>query len=131
VAPRRARSLRARSAAAESDTGGSGGPARLGGPPGRGEPRLPEPRLGQKVSILYRLTGDEHPFSEVVGIVQRITDDPSRGPLLAVLRRNGMLVEVPRADVVRMKIVPTDRGGPLRIPRSLQSPGQPPGAADP
>ena len=62
---------------------------------------------------------------------QRITDDPSRGPLLAVLRRNGVLVEVASADIVRMKIVPTDRGGPLRIPRSLQSPGQPPGAADP
>ena len=96
-----------RSAAAESDAGDSGGPARLGGPSGR-DPHLPEPRLGQKVSILYRLTGDEeYELSEVVGIVQRLTVDPSRGPLLAVVRRTGELVEIPRADIIRMKIVPT------------------------
>jgi hypothetical protein len=110
--------------AAESDAGGSGGPARLGGPPGLGsrQPSPPEPRLGQKVSILYRLAGDEHPFSEVVGIVQRIADDSGRGPLLAVIRRSGELVEVSRADIVRMKIVPTDRGGPIRPPKSWSAP---------
>lgn len=106
----------------------TGGPASPGGPPGAGDPPgagagLPEPRLGQKVSILYRLAGDEeHEFSEVVGIVQRLAVDPLRGPLLAVLRRDGRLVEVPRADVVRMKIVPTG-GGPFRPPRSWTSPG--------
>ncbi|HEY8199842.1 MAG TPA: hypothetical protein VII47_00650 [Actinomycetota bacterium] len=142
MAPPRARSRRAKSAAAESDAGGSGGPARLGGPPGRGEPSLPEPprrgdsslpepRLGQKVSILYRLHGGEHPFSEIVGIVQRIAEDPSRGPLIAVLRRNGMLVEVPRADVVRMKIVPTDRGGPIRLPKVPTSAPESQRSADP
>jgi hypothetical protein len=114
-----------RSVAAKSDAEGSGGPARLGGPPAsaREQPSLPDPRLGQKVSILYRLTGDEYPFSEVVGIVQRIADDPARGPLLAVIRRSGELVEVPSADIVRMKIVPTDRGGPIRPPRSWSAPG--------
>lgn len=91
-------------------------------------PSLPEPSLGQKVSILYRLAGDEHPFTEVVGIVQRITDGPrdgtsgtSGGAVLAVLRRNGDLVEVPRADIVRMKIVPTGGGGPIRLPKSWGS----------
>jgi hypothetical protein len=117
VAPPRARLLRARSAAA-SNAPGSSGP----------EPRQPEPSLGQKVSILYRLAGDEHPFSEVVGIVQRITDGApqgpdgrSGGPVLAVLRRNGDLVEVPRADIVRMKIVPTGGGAPIRPPKSWSS----------
>lgn len=110
----------------------AGGPARPGGPPGvEGPPgtgegpgapvaerSLPEARLGQKVSILYRLTGDEeYRHSEVVGILQRLTVDPARGPLLTVVRRTGELVEVPRADIVRMKIVPTG-GGPFRPPRS-------------
>jgi hypothetical protein len=90
-------------------------------------PSFPEPSLGQKVSILYRLAEDEHPFTEVVGIVQRITDEPrdgtpgTGGAVLAVLRRNGDLVEVPRADIVRMKIVPTGGGGPIRLPKSWGS----------
>jgi hypothetical protein len=101
----------ARSAAAESSAPRSAGPG-----------SLPEPRLGQKVSILYRLEGDEkYATSEVVGIVQRITDGPPRVPAIAVLRRNGDLVEVPRADIVRMKIVPTGGGGPVRIPKSWGS----------
>ena len=108
----------ARSAAAESSAPRSAGPG-----------SLPEPRLGQKVSILYRLVGDdEYAMSEVVGIVQRITDGHPRGPdgpprvpVIAVLRRNGDLVEVPRADIVRMKIVPTGGGGPVRLPKSWGS----------
>jgi hypothetical protein len=84
---------------------------------------LPEPRLGQKVSVLFRLHGDEHPFSEVVGIVQRIAEGPSGDPVLAVVRRNGDLVEVPRADIVRMKIIPTGGGAPVRLRESWTSAG--------
>jgi hypothetical protein len=63
-------------------------------------------------------------MTEVVGIVQRMTGGPPEGRVLAVLRRNGDLVEVPRADIIRMKIVPTGGGAPVRIPESW-------GTADP
>jgi hypothetical protein len=73
---------------------------------------LPEPALGQKVSILYRLHDGEYEFTEVVGIVQRLVSGPAGDPVIAVIRRSGELVEVPRADIVRMKVVPTRRAGP-------------------
>ena len=82
------------------------------------QPALPEPKLGQKVSILYRLVGDEYPFTEVVGIVQRIADNDEGEPTIAVIRRNADLVCVRRADIVRMKIVPTHGKGPFKPPRS-------------
>lgn len=76
---------------------------------------FPEPKLGQKVSILFRIDGDpQHPFSEVVGIVQRISEE---NRVYHVVKRDGTLVEVPAADVVKLKIVPTGRG-PLRVPKS-------------
>jgi hypothetical protein len=87
-APPRVPSLRARSAAASS--------------------RLDESHLGAKVSLLFRIEGDpEHPFSEVVGLLQRIDTDPGGARRLAVLRRNGELVEVLESDVIRWKLVPT------------------------
>ncbi|MGH2689835.1 MAG: hypothetical protein ACRDKW_13675 [Actinomycetota bacterium] len=104
---RRARTPRARSAAAESSPR---------------DPQLPEPSLGQKVSILYRLPAgpdaDGLEFSEVVGIVQRISRAPSGDPVLAVVRRSGVLVEVPRSGIVRMKVVPTSGAGPFKPPKS-------------
>jgi hypothetical protein len=113
AARRRARSPRARSAAAESS------------PRDPKLPDLPDPGLGQKVSILYRLPAGPDAggfeFSEVVGIVQRISDAPPGGPVLAVVRRNGALVEVPRSDIVRMKIVRTSGAGPFKPPKSWGS----------
>ncbi|MGH2720147.1 MAG: hypothetical protein ACRDJO_00915 [Actinomycetota bacterium] len=113
MARRRARTPRARSAAAESS------------PRDPELPDLPNPGLGQKVSILYRLPAgpdaDGFEFSEVVGIVQRISRALSGDPVLTVVRRNGALVEVPRSGIVRMKIVPTSGAGPFRPPRSWGS----------
>jgi len=77
-------------------------------------------RIGEKVSILYRIQGDpDHPFSEVVGLLQRVGPGPGGATIIAVCRRDGSVVEVAQPDVVRMKFVPTSSGPgspPPRIP---------------
>ena len=77
-------------------------------------------RLGEKVSILYRIQGDQdHPFSEVVGLLQRVGPGRDGTTTIAVCRRDGSVVEVAQPDVVRMKFVPTPSGAgspPPRIP---------------
>ena len=78
-------------------------------------------RLGEKLSILFRIEGDpEHPYSEVVGLLQRVTVDGAGARTLAVCRRDGSVVEVPEADVIRLKFIPI-RGGPFRAPASWGS----------
>jgi hypothetical protein len=62
-----------------------------------------------------------------VGVVQRLQSGPSGA--IAVLRRNGTLVEVPRPDIVRLKIVPASRG-PVRVPKSWDV-GEQPGDGPP
>lgn len=75
---------------------------------GRESSSHPEPKLGQKLSILFRITGDpQHPLNEAVGILQRVVDDEERGRVYYVVKRDGTLVEVPRNDIVNLKIVPT------------------------
>jgi hypothetical protein len=90
-------------------------------PPAQGKPDL-EQRLGEKLSILFRIEGDqEHPFSEVVGLLQRVAVDEAGARTLAVCRRDGSLVEVAEADVIRLKFVPIRSGGPFRAPASWGS----------
>jgi hypothetical protein len=80
-----------------------------------------EQRLGEKLSILFRIEGDpEHPHSEVIGLLQRVTVDGAGARTLAVCRRDGSVVEVAEADVVRLKFIPI-RGGPFRTPASWGS----------
>lgn len=72
-----------------------------------------ESRLGEKLSILFRIAGDpQHPFSEVVGVLQRVEELPGGGRVLHVCRRTGAVVTVAEADVVRMKFIPTSRAWP-------------------
>lgn len=80
-----------------------------------------EPRLGQKVSILYRLEHDpQFPFNEVVGVLQRIEVSPEgETTSYLVVKRDGSLVSVPATAIVRLKVVPTGRG-PVRIPSSWE-----------
>lgn len=76
-------------------------------------------RLGEKVSILYRIRGDpDHPFSEVVGLLQRVGPGAGGATTIVVCRRDGSVVEVAQPDVVRMQFVPTRGPGspPPRIP---------------
>jgi hypothetical protein len=110
AAPRRAPSHRARSAAASSD------------------PFLPQDdadltrRLGEKLSILFRIEGDpDHPYSEVVGLLQRVAGNEAGARTLAVCRRDGSVVEVAEADVIRLKFIPIRSGGPFRAPASWES----------
>ncbi|GAC1374700.1 MAG: hypothetical protein NVSMB32_17770 [Actinomycetota bacterium] len=77
------------------------------------ESRSLESRLGEKLSILYRIEGDpEHPFSEVVGLLQRVERNADGARLLHVCRRSGAVVVVAEADVIRMKFVPTSKAWP-------------------
>jgi hypothetical protein len=79
-------------------------------------------RLGEKLSILFRIEGDpDHPYSEVVGLLQRVAVDEAGARTLAVCRRDGSVVEVAEADVIRLKFIPIRSGGPFRVPASWGS----------
>jgi hypothetical protein len=92
------------------------------------DPSLPQDdtdltrRLGEKLSILFRIEGDpEHPYSEVVGLLQRVAVNQAGSRTLAVCRRDGSVVEVAEADVLRLKFIPVRSGGPFRTPASWGS----------
>lgn len=57
--------------------------------------------------MLFRIHGDpEHPFSEVVGVLQKIEPDSgSQGGVLQVVRRNGDVVAVPKEDLIKFRIL--------------------------
>jgi len=79
-------------------------------------------RLGEKISILFRIEGDpDHPYSEVVGLLQRVAVNEAGARTLAVCRRDGSVVEVAEADVIRLKFIPIRSGGPFRAPASWRS----------
>ena len=79
-------------------------------------------RLGEKLSILFRIEGDpDHPYSEVVGLLQRVDVNEAGARTLAVCRRDGSVVEVAEADVIRLKFIPIRSGGPFRAPASWGS----------
>lgn len=82
-----------------------------------------ESRLGEKLSILFRIAGDDlHPFSEVVGLLQRVVTNESGIRLLTVCRRDGTTLEVAEDDIVRMKFIPIRPGAPFRLPKSWEAP---------
>ena len=79
-------------------------------------------RLGEKISILFRIEGDpDHPYSEVVGLLQRVAVSESGARTLAVCRRDGSVVEVAETDVIRLKFIPIRSGGPFRAPASWRT----------
>jgi hypothetical protein len=87
----------------------------------QGDPNL-KGRLGEKISILFRIEGDpDHPYSEVVGLLQRVAVDESGARTLAVCQRDGSVVEVAETDVIRLKFIPIRSGGPFRAPASWGS----------
>ena len=89
--PLRVHSLRARSAAAN---------------------KLVPSDLGGRISMLFRLTdGGEHPFSEVVGTLQRIEPTPT-GDVYVMVRHDGTTVSVAESTIVALKRMPP------RVPRS-------------
>lgn len=88
-----------------------------------------ESRLGEKLSILFRIAGDpDHPFSEAVGLLQRVAANAAGVRVLHVCRRDGSVVEVAEDDIVRLKFIPIRPGGPFRIPKSWE--GGAPGSTD-
>ena len=80
--------------------------------------QLDEASLGQKVSMLFRIRGDsEHPFSEAVGLLQRVDRTADAGLTYHVVRRSGEMIAVPASDVIKLKMVPAAKG-PVRAPAS-------------
>jgi hypothetical protein len=74
--------------------------------------------LGERVSMLFKVEGDpEHPFSEVVGVLMRVTDAGGPDATYSVIRRSGEVVEVRQDKVMALKLMPSG-GGPLRKPAS-------------
>ena len=70
------------------------------------------------MSILFSLSGDpEHPFSEVTGVLSRVTGEDGPDARYSVLRRNGEVVEVRQGDVLKVKLLAPGTG-PLRTPSS-------------
>lgn len=66
--------------------------------------------------MLYRIQGDpEHPFSEVVGMLQRVATDEQDLRSFHICRRDGSVTVVAEADVVGMKFLPA---GKPRMPKS-------------
>ena len=63
--------------------------------------------LGQKLSILYRIEDSDHPFNEVVGLLQRVeNEDDGAYDTLMILRKSGELVEVGAEQIVSWKVLP-------------------------
>lgn len=81
-----------------------------------------EAHAGEKLSVLFRIEGDpEFPYSEAVGLLQRVDATAAGERTWVILKRDGTTVEVPERAVVRYRVVPPSRG-PLRIPKSWEAP---------
>ena len=60
--------------------------------------------LGTKVSVRYRLHGDEsHPFSEAIGMVQSVAVDDDGNSLLTVVNRRGEASSMALDDILAAK----------------------------
>jgi ferredoxin len=80
--------------------------------------QLSNANLGERISILFRIADDEeHPFSEVTGVLLRVEDRPGPGRRLHVMRRSGEVVEVEESAVVKLKLIPAG-STPFRTPPS-------------
>ena len=72
-----------------------------------------EPPLGGRVVVRYRLPpGGTHPLTDVIGTLEQLA------PTVMVRTADGRVVEVDRAEVVRLKAL-----GPAPIRRSRPAPG--------
>ena len=61
--------------------------------------------LGRKVSLRYRLHDDpEHPFSEAIGFVQSVTDEPAT--TVSIVNKRGETTEIALSDIEAAKIFP-------------------------
>ena len=61
--------------------------------------------LGRKVSLRYRLHDDaEHPFSEAIGMVASVRDEPGGPAEIDVVNRRGVASTVPLNDVMVAKV---------------------------
>ncbi len=85
--------------------------------------KLGATNLGERVSILFSISGDpEHPFSEVTGVLQRVTDADGPDARYSIVRRSGEVVEVRHDAIVKLKLLPAGTG-PLRTPESWKTGG--------
>jgi hypothetical protein len=63
-------------------------------------------RLGRKVSVRYRLHGDQRcPFSEAIGVVSSVTSEEGI-ETVTIINRRGVAVAIPAPDLVAVKVFP-------------------------
>ena len=63
------------------------------------------PHLGRKVSLRYRIAGDpEHPFSEMVGVVQSVGWAEGH-EVLTLVGRRGRVETIPVRDVLAARLL--------------------------
>ncbi len=71
------------------------------------KPEDPARLIGRKLTVLFRIEGSPgHPFSEAVGVLQRVVDT-DEGANLHILKRNGEIVVVAESAIVSYKVIPT------------------------
>lgn len=61
--------------------------------------------LGRKISMRFHLHDDGAPFSEAIGVVVGVTQDPS-GASVRILNKRGEETKVAIADVIAGKVFP-------------------------
>ena len=58
------------------------------------------------MSIRYALHGEEHPFSEAIGVVMEVGPDPKGGQIIKILSKRGIVTEVSTRDLIAAKLFP-------------------------
>ena len=62
--------------------------------------------MGRKISIRYALTQDpEHPFSEAIGVIARVTGEGAE-TVISVVDRKGVTKEIAASAVLQGKVFP-------------------------
>ena len=65
-----------------------------------------KPHLGRKVSIRYRLHGDDHPFSEAIGVVAEVSEGEDGTEIVTILTRRGDSRRIGSEDILAAKLFP-------------------------
>jgi hypothetical protein len=65
-----------------------------------------KPHLGRKVSVRYRLHGEDHPFSEAIGVVAGVTLADDGSQIVSVLTRDGATASIAAPDILAAKLFP-------------------------
>ncbi|HJR45148.1 MAG TPA: hypothetical protein VJ927_06040 [Actinomycetota bacterium] len=62
--------------------------------------------LGRKVSIRYRLHGQDHPYSEAIGVVSGVVVADDGSQIVSILTRTGSSKAIAAPDILAAKLFP-------------------------